>query len=120
MNKRMRKKWAKRLALEANIFTEAQNDIDQGVQDEKVEIEKDEEKYEKEDFVLEEAKDIVEASNDMYKGFEKANPHLIRKEEEKYDPDEWNPDAVIDEKIKEEQKEGVENDLKDEIVDALD
>lgn len=119
MNKRMQKKWAKRLAQEANIFTEAQNDIDQGLQDEQKDIEKYQKEHEKEAFVLSQAEDIVEAENDMYKGFEKANPHLIRKEEEKYDPDQWNPDTVIDEKIKEEQKDAVEENLKDEIVESF-
>lgn len=62
---------------------------------------------------------LVEAQNDIDNGFSKADPEVIRHIQEENEADEWNPETVIDEKIKEEQDETVSQDLRDEIVQGL-
>jgi ABC-type transporter Mla subunit MlaD len=66
--------------------------------------------------VLEEARDLVEAENDITTGQDEAlRKHLDHQKERDLER-EWNPQAVIDEKIKEEQKQSEEQDLEDQIA----
>lgn len=69
--------------------------------------------------VLDEARVITEAQNDILNGMKEGNKHAWKIDTDRHNEDEKNPEAVIDEKIKEEQDQGAEEILKDEIVNAL-
>lgn len=144
-NKRIRKKIAKKAAqaarLEAEIFTEAANpivdlerewkqearntaedarvlaqadsDIYNGVNGKPFHPEKDQE------LLFDEVNAAVEAANDLDNGTDEANRHHLKHLEERDNPDEWNPETVIDEKIKEEQKAQEEQELRNELVNDL-
>lgn len=141
-NKRIRKKIeARRLAQEAEVFVEAANPIvdverefqkeadqvlDQarileqadnavvnGVNGKPFKPEKDME------LLFDEVNAAVEAASDLDQGTDEANRHHLKHLEEADDPREWNPEAVIDEKIKEEQKDEELATLRNEIVNDL-
>lgn len=144
-NKRIRKKIAKKAAqaarLEAEIFTEAANpivdlerewkqearntaedarvlaqadsDIYNGVNGKPFHPDKDQE------LLFDEINAAVEAANDLDNGTDEANRHHLKHLEERDNPDEWNPETVIDEKIKEEQKAQEEQELRNELVNDL-
>lgn len=98
---------------EAVILAKVQNDVDNAVNGKPFKPSKDTQE------LFDEIDSLVEAQNDVDNGMEKADPEILKHIDEKFEPDEWNPEAVIDEKIKEEQDERVEDDLKDEIVEGL-
>lgn len=98
---------------EARILAEAQNDMDNALEEKPVHHEK------RFDELFDEVNAVVEAQNEMDDGTDEANRHHLKHLEEAKDPREWNPETVIDEKIKEEQKEGEEQALRDEIVRAF-
>lgn len=98
---------------EAVILAKAQNAMDDAIEGKPFKPSKETEK------LFDDINAIVEAQNDLDNGQEKGDPHLKKMIDERFEPDEWNPETVIDEKIKEEQDRQVSEDLKDEIADAL-
>lgn len=96
-----------------NAFAQVQNAIDNG------DGEKPFTPPKKDAELFDEINAEVEAANAMDNGWEKANHRKLKHLEERDDPDEWNPETVVDEKIKEEQTESGEEALRDEIVNGL-
>ncbi len=135
-NKRIRKKIeARRLAQEAEVFVEAANpivDVEREFQKEADQVLEQADnavvngvngkpfKPEKDmELLFDEVNAAVEAANDLDQGTDEANRHHLKHLEEADDPREWNPEAVIDEKIKEEQKDEELATLRNEIVNDL-
>lgn len=71
------------------------------------------------DLLFDEVGAAVEAANALDEGTDEADRHHLRHLEEADQPDEWNPETVIDEKIKEEQKDEELQELRNEIVNDL-
>jgi hypothetical protein len=116
MKRSTKDKMSEEFAEQISVLVQAQQDIDDV--EESLAKEIDEKAKENPDVksVLEEARDLVEAENDITTGQDEAlRIHLDHQKERDLER-EWNPGAVIDEKIKEEQKQSEEEDLKDQIA----
>lgn len=104
------------IAQEADVLVQAQSAADQGVIDQDSFDESTVPAAQKELF--EEADLLVQAQNAVDEGAEKADRHLRHRAQENREA-QYNPETVIDEKIKEEQKEGVLDALKNDLVKEL-
>ena len=144
--KRIRKKIAARKAAkqmleQAEVFTEAANsivDVERGFEKEAHDVLEDAKVLEQADnaivngvngkpfkpekdmeLLFDEVNAAVEAANDLDEGTDEADRHHLKHLEEADEPREWTPEAVIDEKIKEEQKAQEQQELSNELVNDL-
>ena len=62
---------------------------------------------------------LVQAQNELDQASLKEDHHYQHVQRDLREPGEYNPESVIDERIKEEQKEDEEQDLRNEIVDSF-
>lgn len=104
---------ADEVVQQARVLAQAQSAADSALEDKPFVPKKDQEE------LFDEIRASVEAANAMDDGFERASRRALKHLDEKDRPDEWNPETVIDEKIKEEQTESASEDLEDELVNGL-
>lgn len=104
---------AKNTADAARILVQAQNAADNATEEKPFTPPKDQAE------LFDEVNAFVQAASAMDDGYDKANKKELKHYDEYDQAREWNPEAVIDEKIKEEQTQSGEEALKDEIVDGL-
>lgn len=104
---------AKNVDDQARVLAQAQNALDNAAEEKPFVPSREEE------GLFDEVRALVEAANAMDSGWEKAEHEHLRHLDEAGRLDEWNPEAVIDEKIKEEQDKEVSSTLKDELAEEL-
>ncbi len=104
---------AQNTADAARVLAQVQNAADNALEEKPFTPPKDEEE------LFDEVNAFVLAANAMDDGYDKANKKELKHFDERDDAREWNPEAVIDEKIKEEQTRSGEEALEDEIVNGL-